>query len=70
MVAILFPWAIIFADDNPLGGFLALALQATLIGWIPAAIWAWKVVHRSPEPDNTPETAPKNPKPSSTTKGD
>lgn len=66
MVAIIFPWAIIFADDNPLGGVLALALQATLIGWLPASIWAWKIVHREPEALNNTEQpqkpTPKKPK--------
>ena len=47
MVAIAFPCAIIFADDNPIGGFVALALQASIIGWIPAVIWAWKIIHPS-----------------------
>lgn len=65
MVAILFPWAIIFADDNPLGGFLAMALQTTLIGWIPASIWAWKIVHRNPQPVE-PVATPSEPTPKKT----
>ena len=68
LVAIIFPWAILFADDNPLGGVLALALQATLIGWIPASIWAWKIVHREPEPEPTINPAPKQAKSSPGTK--
>ena len=45
MLAILFPWIVILIDDNPKGAFLALALQVTIIGWIPAATWAWRIVH-------------------------
>ena len=74
MVAILFPWAIIFADDNPLGAFLALAMQVTLIGWIPAAMWAWKIVHRVPEEapvavKPSPKAQPQKSKSATTPKG-
>lgn len=74
MVAILFPSAIIFYDDNPLGAFFALAMQATVIGWIPAVIWAWKVLHRAPEEKPAfvtppPEAPPKKPKSSTSVKG-
>lgn len=67
MVAILFPWAIIFYDDNPLGAFLALAMQATIIGWIPAVIWAWKILHRTPEEKPVIITPPPPKKPKSPT---
>jgi uncharacterized membrane protein YqaE (UPF0057 family) len=43
MLAIFLPWVIIMMDDNPGGAILALILQATLIGWIPASMWAWRV---------------------------
>lgn len=41
----MFPWIIIFRDDNPIGGFVAMVMQASLIGWIPAVLWAWKILH-------------------------
>ena len=40
IVAIFLPWLILLFKDNPGGAFVALVLQASLIGWIPAAIWA------------------------------
>lgn len=46
MLAILLPWVVIMMDDNPGGAILALILQATLIGWIPASMWAWQVAHK------------------------
>jgi uncharacterized membrane protein YqaE (UPF0057 family) len=46
-VAIFFPWLTLLFDDNPGGAVLALILQATVIGWIPAAMWAWQVAHKS-----------------------
>jgi hypothetical protein len=49
-LAITFPWVIILSDDNPGGAFLALILQATIIGWIPASMWAWKIVHPEKKP--------------------
>jgi hypothetical protein len=44
-LAIFFPWIILLIDDNPGGAFVALVLQATAIGWIPASVWAWRIVH-------------------------
>lgn len=49
IIAIFFPWLILFMDDNPFGGLLALVLQASLIGWIPATIWAFNIINRPPE---------------------
>ena len=48
-LALFFPWVILLIDDNPGGAFLALILQATFIGWIPASIWAWRIVHEGTE---------------------
>lgn len=45
-LALVFPWIALLFKDNPIAAFLALALQATIIGWIPAAFWAWRVVHK------------------------
>lgn len=43
-LAILFPWVILLLDDNPGGALVAFLLQATVIGWIPASIWALRIV--------------------------
>ena len=40
ITAIFLPWLILLIKDNPGGAFVALVLQASLIGWIPAAMWA------------------------------
>ncbi len=48
ILAVLFPWVVLFAYDNPVGGVIALILQGTIIGWIPASIWALNVVYASP----------------------
>lgn len=45
LLAISFPWVVLLLNDNPGGAIFALILQATAIGWIPASIWAWRVVH-------------------------
>ncbi|NDC41531.1 MAG: YqaE/Pmp3 family membrane protein [Chitinophagia bacterium] len=42
MLAIFFPWMVLLIHDNPGGAVVALILQATVIGWIPASIWAWR----------------------------
>ena len=44
-LAVFFPWAVMLMDDNPGGALLALILQASVIGWIPATMLAWRVVH-------------------------
>jgi hypothetical protein len=36
----LLPWALFFTIGKPVAGVLCLILQFTLVGWIPAAIWA------------------------------
>ena len=48
-LAIFFPWIVFFIEDNPGGAVVALVMQATLIGWIPASLWAWNIVHEARE---------------------
>ena len=40
VLAMLLPWALFFTIGKPVAGVLCLILQFTLVGWIPAAIWA------------------------------
>ena len=40
LIALLLPWLTFFTIGRPIQGILCLILQLTLIGWIPAAIWA------------------------------
>jgi hypothetical protein len=40
LIAFLLPWLTFFTIGRPLAGVLCLILQVTLIGWIPATIWA------------------------------
>lgn len=40
LIAVLFPWLSFFLRGKILIGFICLILQITLIGWLPAAIWA------------------------------
>jgi uncharacterized membrane protein YqaE (UPF0057 family) len=40
LIALLFPWLGFFTIGRPIAGIVCLLLQLTLIGWIPAAIWA------------------------------
>ncbi|MDI9818955.1 MULTISPECIES: hypothetical protein [unclassified Legionella] len=49
LVALGFPWIILLLDDNPGGALVALIMQATVIGWIPASIWALRVVYGNSE---------------------
>lgn len=40
LLAILLPWLSFMLRGRILTGILCLILQITVIGWIPAAIWA------------------------------
>ncbi len=40
VIAFLLPWLTFFTIGRPFAGVLCLVLQLTLLGWIPATIWA------------------------------
>jgi uncharacterized membrane protein YqaE (UPF0057 family) len=40
LLAIFLPFLVFFTIGRPLAGIVCLILQLTLIGWIPAALWA------------------------------
>jgi TM2 domain-containing membrane protein YozV len=40
LIAILLPWLSFFLRGKIFTGIICLILQITILGWIPAAIWA------------------------------
>ena len=40
LLAIFLPFLAFFTIGRPIAGIMCVILQITLIGWIPAAIWA------------------------------
>lgn len=40
LLALILPWVVFFTIGKPVQGVICLILQLTLVGWIPAAIWA------------------------------
>jgi len=40
LIAFLLPWLTFFTIGRPFAGVICLILQVTLLGWIPATIWA------------------------------
>ena len=40
LIALILPWLTFFTIGRPLSGIVCLILQITLIGWLPATIWA------------------------------
>jgi uncharacterized membrane protein YqaE (UPF0057 family) len=40
IIAIFLPFLLFFTIGRPLAGIVCLILQVTLIGWLPAALWA------------------------------
>ncbi len=39
-ISLFLPWLTFFTIRRPLSGVICLLLQMTLLGWIPASIWA------------------------------
>ena len=40
LIALLLPGLVFFTIGRPIAGIFCLILQVTVIGWIPAVIWA------------------------------
>ncbi len=40
LIAIFVPFLLFFTIGRPVAGIICLILQLTVIGWIPAALWA------------------------------
>ena len=40
LIALIFPLLLFFTIGRPFAGIICLVLQITVLGWIPAAIWA------------------------------
>ena len=40
IISLFLPWLTFFTIGRPFAGVICLLLQLTLIGWIPATIWA------------------------------
>lgn len=40
LLAIFLPFVLFFTIGRPIAGIICLILQITLIGWLPAALWA------------------------------
>ncbi|WP_075323339.1 YqaE/Pmp3 family membrane protein [Acidithiobacillus albertensis] len=40
ILAIFLPFLVFFTIGRPLAGIICLLLQITVLGWIPATIWA------------------------------
>lgn len=40
VIALFLPFHIFITIDRPVAGVLCLLLQFTLVGWLPAALWA------------------------------
>ncbi len=47
VVAVLLPWLALMLEGHIFQAAFCLGLQLTIIGWIPAAIWAVVVVNQS-----------------------
>ena len=48
LLALFVPWLTFFTLGRPLAGILCLVLQITVLGWLPATVWALLAVERRP----------------------
>src|ERR1700694_1359329 len=44
VIALFLPWLSFFTIGRPVAGIICLVLQITLIGWIPATLWAFVAI--------------------------
>ena len=44
LLALFLPWAVFFTMGKIGQGFLCLLLQCTIVGWLPATIWAFVTI--------------------------
>ena len=45
VIALFLPWLSFFTMGMPISGIVCLILQITIIGWLPAAIWAFFAIN-------------------------
>ena len=45
LIGILLPWLLFFMLGRTMEGIICLILQLTVLGWLPAAIWALYTLH-------------------------
>ena len=45
VLALFLPWLVFFTMGEVLSGFVCLILQLTVIGWLPATIWAFFAIN-------------------------
>lgn len=46
MIAFIFPWSLFMTIRKPVEATICLMLQISILGWIPAAIWAMFILDR------------------------
>ncbi|HTW53113.1 MAG TPA: YqaE/Pmp3 family membrane protein [Stellaceae bacterium] len=44
LLALIAPWVVFFTIGQVGRGFICLILQCTVIGWLPATIWAFAAI--------------------------
>jgi uncharacterized membrane protein YqaE (UPF0057 family) len=44
LLALFFPWAVFFTMGKVGQGILCLILQLSIVGWLPASIWAFVAI--------------------------
>ncbi len=47
LIALILPFLTFFQLKQSLHGWIALVLQITVIGWIPASIWAFMTLRKA-----------------------
>lgn len=46
LIAFFLPWLTFFTIGRPIAGIICLLLQISILGWVPAAIWAFLALRK------------------------
>ena len=56
-LSLILPWVVLLINDDLVGAIIAIVLQVTIIGWLPATVMAWRSVKKNqPLQDKTPNS--------------
>ncbi|KTD62224.1 hypothetical protein [Legionella spiritensis] len=58
LFAAAFPWLVFLMKDNPGAALVALIMQASIIGWIPASTWAWRTLRDAQKKPGSQHSGP------------
>lgn len=56
-LSLVLPWLVLLINDDPIGALIAIVMQVTIVGWLPASIWAWRSVKKASKDQTQPQNS-------------